>query len=182
SLVVANLSSGMVTALWLSKGAAAIAGRRATYYTFVAEEGISSVERVIATSNLCSEGSLLAMNKENGSERSLLVALVEGSERSLLVAFVPQESTAGCDGSERLLPVALCNERSLLVMIKSLLVAIKVNDNKRSLLPAIKEDGSERSLLVVLCNERSLLVMINSLLVAIKVDGSIYAARDMCCG
>ncbi|RWV97182.1 hypothetical protein GW17_00040047, partial [Ensete ventricosum] len=77
--------------------------------------------------------------KEDGSERLILIMLVDGSERSLLVAFVLQESAASCDGSKRSMPVALCSERSLLVMIKSLLVTIKV-------------DGSERSLLVTLCS------------------------------
>ncbi|RRT85940.1 hypothetical protein B296_00006416 [Ensete ventricosum] len=61
---------------------------------------------------------------------------------------------------ERSLSIALCSERSLLVMIKSLLVAIKVDGRERSLLATIKEDDSERSLLVVLCSERSLLVVI----------------------
>ncbi|RRT82912.1 hypothetical protein B296_00006565 [Ensete ventricosum] len=97
---------------------------------------------------------------------SMLAAIkADGSERSLLVAFVPQESAAGCDGSER----------SLLVVIKSLLVTIKIDGSERSLLATIKEDGSERSLLAVLCSDRSLLVVI-------KVDGSVCAARDACCG
>ncbi|RWW29114.1 hypothetical protein BHE74_00004181 [Ensete ventricosum] len=110
------------------------------------------------------------------SERPLLViCAVDGSERSLLVASVLHESIVGCDGNERSLPTALCNERLLLVMIKLLLVTIKVDGNDRSLLATIKDDGSERSLLVVLCSERSLLVVI-------KVDGGICAARDVCCG
>ncbi|RWW73662.1 hypothetical protein BHE74_00018451 [Ensete ventricosum] len=75
----------------------------------LAEEGSSDVERETATGNLCCKGSLLAVDKEDGSERSLLPALVwqeiaaslinsllvtikvDGSERSLLVVFMPQE-------------------------------------------------------------------------------------------
>ncbi|RZS05161.1 hypothetical protein BHM03_00035623 [Ensete ventricosum] len=53
-----------------------------------------------------------------------------GSERSLLVAFVPQESAAGYDDSERSLPTVMCSERLLLVVIKSLLVAIKVDGSE----------------------------------------------------
>ncbi|RWV77706.1 hypothetical protein GW17_00061426 [Ensete ventricosum] len=72
--------------------------------------------------------------------------------------------------------------RSLLVVIKLLLVAIKVDGSERLLLAAIKEDGSERSLLAMLCNEISLLIVIKSQLVAIKVDDSVCATRATCLG
>ncbi|RWW37610.1 hypothetical protein BHE74_00057256, partial [Ensete ventricosum] len=59
-----------------SKGVATTEGRRAAECTIVAEEGSSGVERETAAGNSCSEGSLLAVNKEDGNERSLLAALV----------------------------------------------------------------------------------------------------------
>ncbi|RRT64673.1 hypothetical protein B296_00021313 [Ensete ventricosum] len=68
-----------------SKGAAAIEGRRVVECTVIAEEGSSGVERETATGNLCNEGSLLVVNKEDGSERSLLATLVW------------QEIATGCD-------------------------------------------------------------------------------------
>ncbi|RWW66986.1 hypothetical protein BHE74_00025612 [Ensete ventricosum] len=66
-----------------SKGAAATEGRRAA--ECLTEEGSSDVERETAAGNLRNEGSLLAVNKEDGSERLLLAALVQ------------QEIAAGCD-------------------------------------------------------------------------------------
>ncbi|RZR97034.1 hypothetical protein BHM03_00026142 [Ensete ventricosum] len=58
------------------KGTAATEGRRAAECTIIAEEGSSSVKRETAAGNLRSEGSLLAMNKEDGSKRSLLAVLL----------------------------------------------------------------------------------------------------------
>ncbi|RRT46526.1 hypothetical protein B296_00041183 [Ensete ventricosum] len=198
SLIVANLSSGIVTTLWVmliptlnvsvpitniwprfgvddimvvraivplgqggyNKGAATTEGRRAAESTVVVEEGSSGVERETIVGNLCSEESLLAMNKEDGRERSLLAVLIATS------SICAAKEHCNCDGNERSLPAMLCSKRSLLVMIKSLLVAIMVDGSERSVLAAIKEDGSERLLLVV----------IKSLLIMIKVDDSIYAA------
>ncbi|RWW84611.1 hypothetical protein BHE74_00006774 [Ensete ventricosum] len=68
-----------------SKGAAAIEGRRAVECTAIAEEGSSGVERETAAGNICNEGSLLVVNKEDGSERLLLSTLVW------------QEIATGCD-------------------------------------------------------------------------------------
>ncbi|RWW06084.1 hypothetical protein GW17_00030612 [Ensete ventricosum] len=61
------------------------------------------------------------------------------SKRSLL-------ATTTEDGREISLLAALCNERSLLVVIKLLLAAIKVDGYERSLLAATKEDSNERSI------------------------------------
>ncbi|RRT50651.1 hypothetical protein B296_00047493, partial [Ensete ventricosum] len=169
-----------------SKGAVAIEGRRVAECTVFVDEGSSGVEREIAIGNLCSKGLLLVVNKEDGSEKSLLATLVRQEitadcdqfvasldqsrwQRKITTnRIVPQESVVGCDGSERSLPIALCSKRSLLVMIKSLSVTIKVDGSERLLLSEIKEDDNER------------LLHHKSLLVTIKVDGSVCVTRDAC--
>ncbi|RWW43042.1 hypothetical protein BHE74_00051337 [Ensete ventricosum] len=125
-----------------NKGAATTEGRRAAESTVVVEEGSSGVEREIVVGNF------------------------RWQRKIATSSICAAKEHCSCDGNKRSLPVMLCSKRSLLVMIKSLLVAIKVDGSERSVLAAIKEDGSERLLLVV----------IKSLLIMIKVDDSIYAA------
>ncbi|RRT53834.1 hypothetical protein B296_00025861 [Ensete ventricosum] len=86
--------------------------------------------------------------RDNGGEEEWQLLLQVAVKRRLRQRRLRlREISAGCNRS---LLVALCSERSLLVMTKSLLAASKVDSSERSLLAATKADGDERSLLEAL--------------------------------
>ncbi|RWW42157.1 hypothetical protein BHE74_00052328 [Ensete ventricosum] len=82
------------------------------------------------------EGTIVAKEGNNGMADAG-IAWKEQCKRSLLAMTTE-------DGCEISLLAALYNERSLLVVIKSLLATIKVDGYERSLLATTKEDNNER--------------------------------------